>query len=159
MLVSFSERLETPTKRCCHGSLHRKGNTTRCVVPWKLFDRLLHRYTYRSLVIDSALILKCHWSTFSACYKMFILPIFRGFIIVLMLSSSCPYHGRQSIETSVSSSSQLVRMVRTKPLASAWGNTKVAPVLWWGQLTRAMSQPRPRESSASFRNLSGIIVS
>lgn len=42
-LVSLSERLAAPTKPCCPGCLHRKANTTKCVVLWKQFDRLLHR--------------------------------------------------------------------------------------------------------------------
>lgn len=31
-ILLLSEKLATPTKPCCHGYLHRKGNTTKCVV-------------------------------------------------------------------------------------------------------------------------------
>lgn len=47
-LCFLSERSAAPTKPWCRGCLHRKGNTTTCVVLWKPSDRLLHRYTLNS---------------------------------------------------------------------------------------------------------------
>lgn len=66
--------------------------------------------------------------------------------------------GRKSTETSASSSFQRVQTVRIRPSVSAWENTKAAPALLSGRPRRAMSQPRPREWSASFRSSSGIIT-
>lgn len=76
-----------------------------------------------------------------------------------VFKSDCvPDHGRQNTETSVSSSSRWVQTARIKPSVSAWGNTKAAPVLWWGRLTPATYRPRPRRWSASFRSSSGAFI-
>lgn len=65
------------------------------------------------------------------------------------------YCNRQSTETSASSSSRWVQTGRIRPSVSAWANTKVARVLWWGHRRRAMSLLKPREWWASFRSSSG----
>lgn len=44
--LNVSGRLAAPTKPWRRGCLHRKGNTTECVVLWSPSDHLLHRYIY-----------------------------------------------------------------------------------------------------------------
>lgn len=68
------------------------------------------------------------------------------------------FHGRQRTGTSVNFSSPWVQMVKIRPSASAWENTKVDPALLSGPMTRATSHWRPKGWCASFRSSSGMSI-
>lgn len=70
-------------------------------------------------------------------------------------NSLCLSHGRQRTGTSVNFSSPWVQMVKIRPSASAWENTKVDLALLSGPMTRATSHWRPKGWCASFRSSSG----
>lgn len=73
-------------------------------------------------------------------------------------NSLCLFHGRQRTGTSVNFSSPWVQMVKIRPSASAWENTKVDPALLSGPMTHATSHWRPKGWCASSRSSSGISI-